>query len=259
MDYMDYFKPILNNDFKIVKYIERGKFGKVHLATSSKYRENVAIKILNKKLLVENHIRPEIEIEILEKLDNPYIVRFFEHFQDEENIYHVFEYAYRGDLYSVLEDNPLDEITSLKYLKQLAKGVSYLHDNNIMHRDIKPENILLGKHNLKLTDFGHSIIFEKGDVFTKILGTVYYLAPEMFLRQLYDERIDIWMLGIVYYEMLTGEPPFQGEAEKDIINNIMDGKYKIPKKFLESTKYNIVDILQSNPYKRATLSDILKM
>ena len=245
------------DNFQIQKYIQKGRYGKVYLATSHKYPDKVAIKILNEKVLFEERVHPETEIEILEKLDNPYIVRFYEHFQDDDNIYHVFEYEYRGDLYALIDDCPLDETTSLTYLKQLAKGVEYLHNNNIMHRDIKPENILVGRDNLKLTDFGHAIIFNKGDVFTKIMGTVYYLAPEMFLRQLYDERIDIWMLGIVYYEMLTSEPPFPGETEKETIDNIIEGKYRIPRIFSQSTRDNIIYILQSNPYKRATLKDIL--
>lgn len=254
---MDNFKNSIDN-FNILKYIQKGRFGKVYLATSPKYKDKVAIKILDKTMLRENYVPPLTEIKILEKLDNPYIVRFYEHFQDEDSIYHVFKYEQRGDLYNIIENEPLGEITSLKYLKQLARGVDYLHSNNIMHRDIKPENILIGQDNLKLTDFGHAITFRKGDVFTKIMGTLYYLAPEMFLRNLYDERIDIWMLGIVYYEMLTSEPPFPGDTDKEVVDNIMKGKYRIPRNFTDSTKDNITYILQANPYNRATLSDILQ-
>ena len=245
--------------FEIIEYIERGEFGKVYLATCPKYPNKVAIKVLKKRFLSKNRIHPEIETEILQKINSPYIVQFHEWFQNRDKIYHVFEYISDGDLFQVIRDDSLNEISSLRHLKHLAKGVLYLHQNHIMHRDIKPENILMGKDNIKLTDFGYAITFEKGDIFNKIVGTVYYLAPEMFNEQIYDERIDIWMIGIVYYEMLTGDTPFTGEEKEEIIYKIIEGKYQIPKKLSNDTRNNIIDILQANPYERATLEDILKM
>lgn len=249
-------------DIELKRFIERGKFGEVYIARNKnpKYPQEVAVKIIKKKILRMTQTKYQKEIEILEMLDNPYIIKFFYWDENDSNIFHILEFIPGGDLYAKIENTCLDEKTSLKYLKQLAKGVSYLHENHIMHRDIKPENILIDKNNnLKITDFGHAIIFEANDIFNKIVGTPYYLSPEMLTEQMYDYRIDIWMIGVVYYEMLIGEPPFHGENEKEIIRKIVAGKYHIPKTLSDKSRFNILDILQSNPYKRATLKYILKM
>merc|ERR1712147_84005 len=103
-----------------------------------------------------------------------------------------------------------------------------IHSQGIMHRDLKPENILLEDtfeyYKIKLIDFGESIKFKKGEPITEMVGTPYYIAPEV-LKKSYDEKADIWSIGVITFILLSGSPPFGGRNEKQIMTNVQTGKY----------------------------------
>ena len=103
------------------------------------------------------------------------------------------------------------------------RAVSYCHSLGIVHRDLKPENILIDKEQnniLKLIDFGTSVTYERGQKLQGVHGTVYYIAPEVIAEQQYDERCDVWSVGVMLYILLSGRPPFDGASDSKIIESV---------------------------------------
>lgn len=242
-------------NYELGEYIEKGKYGRVYQAKNDK---NLAIKVIKKKKLKDYNL--DDEISILKKLQCDYIVKFFDWYDDDTRVYQIFEYVSGGDLYYRIKKGLLNKNISLLYLKQMATAIDYIHKNHIMHRDIKPENILIDKNdNIKLTDFGFATKFKDGEKFNAIVGSIYFLAPEIINNYGYDYRIDIWMLGVVYYEMLTGNMPFEGNDAEEVTRKISLGKYKLPITLSFNSKFNITSILCSNPDLRVSISTILKM
>ncbi|KAH3774064.1 hypothetical protein DPMN_175435, partial [Dreissena polymorpha] len=148
-------------DFDIGKPLGKGKFGNVYLAREKTTKFIVALKVLFKSQLqksgVEHQLRREIEIQSHLQHDN--ILRLYNWFHDKTRIYLILEYAYRGELYKVLQkEKRFDEKTTAKYVYQLANALKYCHSKKVIHRDIKPENLLLGlTQDLKIADFGWSV------------------------------------------------------------------------------------------------------
>ena len=250
-------------DIEIGDYIAKGKYGRVYKAKNVR-NETLACKIMNKSKLIKDEINPTDEIEILKLINHPYIIRYINSFEygekGNERIYILMEYITGGDLFAKILKGPIHETTSLKYIQQIAKGVSYLHENGIMHCDIKSENIMIDEeNNVKIIDFGHAIKYQDGELFYRIVGTPLYLAPEIVSNKGYDYRIDIWMIGILYFEMVTGNPPFDGESFIDIARAIISGKYMFPDFLSYKTRFNISLILVTDPNYRAPLSTILQM
>lgn len=103
-------------------------------------------------------------------------------------------------------------------MSQVFKAVNYCHVNNICHRDLKPENILIEDEGLiKVIDFGTAQTFNPEQGMSNMLGTPYYMAPEVFSREAYNEKCDMWSLGVILYCMLTGVPPFFGKSDEEVI------------------------------------------
>ena len=146
-------------------------------------------------------------------LNHPYIIKLYNHFEDSEFCYLLLEYCPNGHLYSfVKKAKKLDQRTAAQFIKEISLAVHYLHSLNppIIHRDIKPENILLDtKNRAKLCDFGWSNVFDTSiEKRQTYCGTPEYLAPEMITREGHGCSVDIWGLGVLLYELLTGFSPF---------------------------------------------------
>ena len=239
----------------IGKKLEQGTFGKVYKGKLN--GKKVAIKIIKKDFLKKHRIDPNVEINILKKLKNKYVIRLLETFEDYFDVYHILEYV-ESDLYKIIRRKDLNETDALDYVKNITKGLIYLNFNNIAHFDIKPENILVDlNNNTKIADFGHAVIFEDGDFFENLVGTIYYIAPEVIERD-YDYRADIWSLGISYYEMINKFPPFYMEDEDKVCKCILEKDVTFSYIFTENTRNNILKMLNRNPKERATFLDILK-
>ena len=249
-------------DFSLEKKIAKGHFGKVYLGKYYYFDEEikVAVKVLNKEKLdrMQNeNVDYNKEIEILENTNHRYIIKYYDTQIINNHIYMIFEYAPK-DLFTRIRED-FSSHDALRYLKQVTKAVQYLHKKNIMHRDIKPENVLLNEDdNCKLCDFGYSTFFVKGTYLNDFVGTVHYMAPEIVKMQPYNESIDNWMLGVLYFEMLAGEPPFYAETDKQIFKKICNLELKFNEYFPSSAKKQILSLIKINPYERASLNDILR-
>ena len=239
-----------------------GSFGRVYLVSHNETKEEFALKVINKRKLLQMYGKLDIiynEINIHSKLEHENIIRLYNVYEDSENINMIMEYAKNGNLYELIskEKNGLSESKAFNYFIQIVNAVYYLHQNNIIHRDIKPENILIDKNNkLKLCDFGWAkeLTLENRSTFC---GTVEYMAPEIVGSENYDCGVDIWSLGILMYELLFGHSPFKGKNTKSIILNIKNHELTYEKPISNSCKDLIKKLLNINPQKRLKIKDIL--
>ncbi|RSH79176.1 spindle assembly checkpoint kinase [Apiotrichum porosum] len=204
-------------DFEIGRPLGKGHFGRVYLArlkTASSFI--VALKCLDRAAVeknpnVERQVRREIEI--MMNLRHPNIVRLYDYFADEKNLYLMLEFAGKGELFKQLAKlGRFSERRSAKYTRQVSYGLAYLHSKNVIHRDLKPENLLIGLNGeLKIADFGWSVYSPEESQRT-MCGTLSYVSPEMVLGQPHGKAIDIWALGVLAYEMVVGEEPFAADT-----------------------------------------------
>ena len=203
--------------FEIGRPLGKGKFGRVYLARERTSGFICALKVLYKSELqhgsgVEKQVRREIEIQ--SNLRHPNILKMYGHFHDSKRIFLILEFAGKGELYKHLRrENRFPEWKAAQYIAQMASALRYLHRKHVIHRDIKPENILVGIHGeIKISDFGWSVHAPNQRRAT-LCGTLDYLPPEMVRLgrkdKSYDEKVDLWSLGVLTYEFLVGEAPFE--------------------------------------------------
>lgn len=202
--------------FEIGRPLGKGKFGRVYLARERTSGFICALKVLHKNELqsggVERQVRREIEIQ--SNLRHPNVLQMFGHFHDNKRVFLILEFAGKGELYKHLRrENRFPEWKAAQYVAQMASALRYLHRKHVIHRDIKPENILVGIHGeLKISDFGWSVHAPNNRRKT-MCGTLDYLPPEMIKpgssENYYNEKVDLWSLGVLTYEFLVGEAPFE--------------------------------------------------
>lgn len=146
-------------------------------------------------------------------------------------------------------------------MREIISAVEYLHslDPPIIHRDIKPENILLDSNDsVKLCDFGWSNFFNDKQTRMTYCGTPEYLAPEMIKQKGHTKSLDIWNLGILFFELLTGRPPFEGKNQQELFQNVLNFKIRWPKGFSGVAKDLVTKLLKTDPDQRITLDEILE-
>ena len=172
------------------------------------------------------------EIELLKTLDHPNIVKIFEFYNTKEGFFLITEYCQGGELFDrITKIKKFDEASTAYIMYQLLSAVFYCHNQNIIHRDLKPENILIeseerdGTLNIKVIDFGTAKLFDKNKSENKVIGSAYYIAPEV-LNCKYNEKCDIWSCGVIMYILLTGRPPFGGNDD-EILERIQKGKFDL--------------------------------
>ena len=168
------------------------------------------------------------EIEILTKLDHPNIVRYYETYIDERYIYLVMEHIGGGELFDKITsqvNQVFTEDMAAYYMKNLLSACNHIHAKGIVHRDIKPENIMItATDEIKIIDFGLSKRYKKGAKLHDMAGTPYYMAPEVLDGE-YDNKCDIWSLGVLLYVLMSGYLPFQGANKAEVFGKIKRGKY----------------------------------
>lgn len=248
-------------DFDIGKPLGRGKFGSVYLAREKKSKFVVALKVLFKSQLqkaqVEHQLRREIEIQ--SHLRHPHILRLYGYFYDSTRVYLILEYAPRGELYKELQkEKKFSEQRTATYIAQLADALHYCHSKKVIHRDIKPENLLVNlKGDLKIADFGWSV-HAPSSRRTTLCGTLDYLPPEMVENRQHDEKVDLWGLGVLCYEFLVGQPPFEAKTSQMTYERISKVDLKFPSHVSDGAKDLVRKLLQHSPHRRLPLPEVLK-
>ena len=248
-------------NFEFLSFIGEGAFGVVKLAQDKETKEKVAIKILEKKKILnkEDQIRVKREIEILKKTNHLNVIKAKKIFNDSENIYILMEYCEKGELFEhIVDEVCLEGKEAAYYFYQLINGLESLHKNGIVHRDLKPENLLINKNNiLKIIDFGLSNYNNK--LLSTLCGSPCYASPEMLYGKKYDGiLVDIWSTGIVLYAMLCGSVPFDNEDHDKLYKKIMKGKIAYPENLEKDSIDLLKKILVVNPRGRISIKDIKK-
>lgn len=252
----DKFKKIGNYTYNPIR-IGKGNFSTIYKGKDINTQEIVAIK----KIEVENinklkkNVRREIDLH--KKLIHPNIIALYDVIFDYENhtIYLVMEYCDGGDFTKFQNKRPIKEQFIQRYMRQFRDGLKYLANNNIIHRDLKPHNILITKSGIiKISDFG----LAKESITDHPLKQTYcgsplYMAPEMMNYGKYDGRSDLWSIGVIIYEMITGNPPFHVKNFAQL-KRVIQNDIHLPDKFhnliSDLLKKMLENLLQQNPEKR---------
>ena len=254
------------SDFEISEELGAGSFGHVYLVTHKTTKAKYAIKAIDKRNKSNQNEKPYFrrEIEVMYKIHHPNVVKLYGHFEDNNYCYFIMEYIAKGNIYQLIpHDNKkrLNAKIVASLIKDVISSVYYLHHMKpiIIHRDIKPENVLLGDNLVaKLTDFGWSNYMQEDEKRQTVCGTPIYLAPEIIKEDGHDEKVDIWCIGVLLFELITGNVPFQGNDIDTLKENILHLRISWPKDINIDAKNLIKKILKLDPNSRISLEEMLK-
>ena len=258
-----YKKTKINEEYLLGETLGQGAFGTVRKAIHKVTKQERAIKILKKRQQDERKLF--LEVNILSKLTHPNIMEIYEFYEDKANFYIVSELCKGGELFDkITEKGCFKEAEACPIMLQLVSAICYSHSNKVVHRDLKPENIMLDNIEgtnpiIKLIDWGGARYFSKKKMST-IKGTPYYIAPEV-IKEVYDEKCDIWSIGVIFYVLLCGYPPFNGDTDVEIMQNVQRGKFFFPEEewgiISNEAKDLISKMLTYDPAKRISAKKVL--
>ena len=239
-------------DYKKLNFLGEGSFAAVY-KVQNKFTDVIcAMKVINKTFSCTIEDENEIlnEINILRTMDHPGILKIFEFYSSKQNYSIVTELCPGGELFQqIIDKGPFTERYSAYVMYQIFSAVNYCHKMHIVHRDLKPENILIvgkdreGLPTIKICDFGTSKMFEKGAVERKLVGSSYYIAPEV-LKKHYNEKCDVWSCGVIMYILLSARPPFGGEDDNEIMERVSTGKYDLESPPFNKLSKNSIDLIK---------------
>jgi len=267
------------DDIEVGDVIASGTQAQVFACTRVRTGEELAVRVINMRqlrLMVENpeeaSRKIEGEVRILREVRHPRCVDLYDIFRTKSLLLLVMEYVRGGDLFDkILAKKHFNELEAKHVFRQIVEGLQFLHSKKIVHRDLKPENILIASsksaqapeegtlHEVKITDFGLAKIDEREAGMTSMVGTPQYWAPEVLARNNYDERVDLWSLGVLLYVMLRGQYPFKGEHASDMIQA---GTFDLSKgnwpQVSTEAKDLVKKLLQLRPEDRLSLDGCLR-
>ncbi|CAI0548764.1 unnamed protein product [Linum tenue] len=259
----------VKSTYSIGKELGRGQFGVTHLCTHKASGEQLACKTIAKRKLVNKEDLEDVrrEVQIMHHLTGqPNIVELKGAYEDKHSVHLVMELCAGGELFDrIIAKGHYTERAAASLLRTIVQIVYTCHSMGVIHRDLKPENFLLLSKDesspLKATDFGLSVFYKPaGEVFKDIVGSAYYIAPEVLKRK-YGPEADIWSVGVMLYILLCGVPPFWAESEHGIFNAILRGHVDFTSDPWPSISPPAKDLvrkmLNSDPKQRLTASQVL--
>lgn len=251
--------------YKKVKTLGEGSFGKAYLVECQSDKSLAVIKQIDITQMSEEEKKETLdEAKIMENLTHPNIIHFREVYKTKRGkLWIVMDYADGGDLQKYLKGTKkyLKEDLILDWFTQIWLAMKHVHDRKILHRDLKSQNIFLTKSNfIKLGDFGIArVLSHTKDIAKTVVGTPYYLSPEIIENRPYSFSSDIWSLGVLLYEMWWLRPPFDAGSLHELASKILKGKYSpIPTFYSDNMSLLIGTLLKVNPKDRPNINQILK-
>ena len=263
-----------DEQYILLQEIGSGSYATVNLVKHRLTEVERAMKKIqkDKKLTHDQAIQRDKEImneiDIVKSIDHPNIVKIYEFFITPEKYYLITEYCQGGELYDQFEKYcPFDEFHAAFIIYQLFCAVHYCHLRYIVHRDLKPENILIEKKNadglfvIKVIDFGTAKLFQKEKMQRTLIGSPYYIAPEVINRN-YNQKCDLWSIGVILYTLLSCKLPFNGEDDNEVFENIKKGEYKMDLECFSKVSADAKDLISRllvvEPEKRINLIDVFQ-
>ena len=260
-DYYELKENLGEGDFAVVQKCIKKSNGKIFAVK----------KVLKKKIKYRDLIIMEGESSILKLIHHPNLVELIDYFESEDKIFMVMDYLEGGDLIKFICDHEpmtnVPEKTIAKIIYRIGKAIQYLHNYGMVHRDLKPENIVFGKdgdiNSLKIIDFGLTVTLGYEETVNDLMGTVTYLAPEVYTNKPYDFKVDVWSIGVILYYLLSGILPFDDENLNDelIGKKIVFSNHEFAKEFFEGRSRMVINLiekcLEKNPEKRIDINEFL--
>ncbi|KAJ6308060.1 hypothetical protein OIU76_017769 [Salix suchowensis] len=246
----------------------RGQFGVTYLVTHMETKQHFACKSIAKRKLINRDDIEDVrrEVQIMHHLTgHRNIVELKGAYEDRHGVNLIMELCEGGELFDrIIAKGHYSERAAANLCRQIVTVVHNCHTMGVIHRDLKPENFLFLSTNedspLKATDFGLSVFFKPGDVFKDLVGSAYYVAPEV-LRRNYGAEVDIWSAGVILYILLSGVPPFWGETEQTIFDSILRGHIDFssaPWPSISSSAKDLVkQMLRADPKERLSAVEVL--
>ena len=277
------------DNLKFFQCIGKGAFGEVFMTKKEGIKEPFATKIVHKKILTNDKLMNYLkkEIQILMEIQHENIVKLFEVIENKDSFFLVMELCNGGDLSKCLEkykekyNKPFTEEIVQYLMKQIVTAIKYCHNKKILHRDIKPENILIKfnskediknidmlKSKVKIIDFGFARYLPDSESASTIVGSPVYMDPGMLEKYSklkkrekannysYNEKVDIWSLGIICYEMIIGAPPFIANNLEGLLNDEKKGKYSLPTNLSKELVSFINGMLRYDLNKRLSIESL---
>ncbi|XP_048740337.2 serine/threonine-protein kinase Nek4-like isoform X2 [Ostrea edulis] len=252
--------------FEFVRQIGKGSYGEVTLQRHKKDRKQYVLKRINlKKASKREQHSAEQEAKLLSKLKHPNIVTYKDSFQGKDGYLHIaMQFCEGGDLYTKLKEQkgvPLEERQVVEWFVQIAMALQYMHERNILHRDLKTQNIFLTKSKIiKVGDLGIARVLDSSsDMATTLIGTPYYMSPELFSNKPYNHKSDVWALGCCAYEMATLKHAFNAKDMNSLVYKILKGKMPLmPKQYSAELIQIIKNMMHQEPDKRPSVNRILR-
>ena len=248
-----------SKEYKIIKELGHGAFGKVYQVLNEEEDKYYALKKIELREFIEEEIDLyENEAKLLSSIDNAHIVKYYDSSKDNEFFYILMEYCEGLDLKQFIKEyksknEKIEEKTIYNIIFDICLGIKEIHQKNLIHRDLKPENIFIDKYKMiKIGDFGISKLLDNNDRYAKTtVGTNNYMAPEVIKGDKYDNKVDIWAFGCIIYELLTLNICFESKGLYGIIDKIVNK----PHGKIDTNKYShkwqdIIDLLLKKDYKK---------
>ncbi|KAF2968739.1 hypothetical protein GQX73_g4848 [Xylaria multiplex] len=252
--------------YRFGRTLGAGTYGIVREAESPNGK--VAIKIILKKNVKGNEGMVLDELDMLQRLKHPHIVKFVDWFESRDKYYIVTELATGGELFDrICEKGKFTEKDASQTIKQILGAVDYLHGKNVVHRDLKPENLLYQTKDphsdLVLADFGIAKMLDtKDEVLTTMAGSFGYAAPEVMLKKGHGKPVDMWSMGVITYTLLCGYSPFRSENLQDLIDECSNANVVFHERYWRDVSNDakdfILHLLRPDPEDRWTSSQALK-
>ncbi|KAL0451106.1 UNVERIFIED_CONTAM: Serine/threonine-protein kinase ATG1c [Sesamum latifolium] len=253
-------------DYMVGKQIGAGSFSTVWHARHRVHGTEVAIKeIVTARLSPKLQESLKSEIFILKRVNHPNIIRLHDMIEEPGKMYIILEYCKGGDLSMYIQQSQgrVPEATAKHFMQQLAEGLKVLRENNFIHRDLKPQNLLLSTDGdnciLKIADFGFARSLQPRGLAETLCGSPLYMAPEIMQLQKYDAKADLWSVGTILYQLVTGKTPFTGNNQIHLLQNIIrstDLQFPPEAKDLSPDCMDLCKkLLQRNPVERLTFEE----
>eukprot|EP00055_Hartaetosiga_balthica_P004806 m.13159 g.13159 ORF g.13159 m.13159 type:complete len:678 (-) comp4115_c0_seq1:177-2210(-) len=243
------------DDYKLLKVLGRGSFGKVLLAEHKQSTNIVAIKVLYKVSILEDD---DVDCTMIERRvlalahQHPFLTHMYASFQSVDKLFFVMEYVRGGDLmFQIQRARKFDEARSRFYAAEIVLALGFLHGIGVVYRDLKLDNVMLDHEgHVKIADFGMcKMDISDSNLTNTFCGTPDYLAPEILNEQDYGVSVDWWALGVLMFEMMAGQPPFDGEDEDELFDSILHDEVFFPV-WVTANAQNLLDSLMTRPIQK---------